>query len=95
MVRAGLEGDVGGGAGDAVAGGGGLLEGDDLGVVAGFVAVGALAEDPEIIYQDAADLRVGAGLGGGCGGEGEGLVHVEFVLFVRVHVCPLPPVLWT
>ncbi len=45
VVAAGLEGDVGGGACDGVAAFGGLLEGDDLGVVAVVVAMRALAED--------------------------------------------------
>ncbi len=57
VVGAGLEGDVGGGSGGADAAGGGLLEGDDLGVVAVVVEVGAFADDRVLADEDAAYLR--------------------------------------
>ena len=84
-VAAGFEGDVGGGSfgGDATLGG--LLEGDDLGVVAVGVEVSAFADDLGFIAigragQDAAYLRIGRGKTDGVAGEVESALHEGFVL---------------
>jgi len=81
--RAGLEGDVEGGAVDPPAAGAatGLAQGDDLGV-AGRVGVGlagveADAGDAAVLDDEGADGDVAAG--GGGGGEAQGLAHVSEV----------------
>ncbi len=83
VVGAGFEGDVGGCAVDVVAESGGLLEGGDLGVVAGVVEVCAFAEECVVEREDAAYGGVGAGEGCGFAREVEGAGEVEFVLRVR------------
>lgn len=84
VVGAGLESDVGGGAAGIEATVGGELEGDDLGVVAMLVEVSTLGEDLVVADEEAADRRVGAGEGGGSGGEREGPLHEVLVLLA----CP-------
>ena len=54
-MAAGLEGDVGGCAVDAVPVSGGLLQGDDLGVVAVVVEMCAFAKNDVAVREDAAD----------------------------------------
>ncbi len=90
VVAAGFEGDVGGGAfgGDAALGG--LLEGYDLGVVAVVVEVGAFADDfgcspLGVDGENAAYLGVGRGEADGLGGELEGSLHEDFVLWGGGH----------
>ena len=75
VVRAGFEGDVGGGALGADAASCRLFEGDDLGVIALLVEVRTFADDEIFAGEDAADLRVGTGERGGLGGEVEGSAH--------------------
>ena len=58
VVGAGFKGDVGGSALGCLAC---VLEGDDLGVVALVVAVGAFGDDLAVLREDAADLRIGRG----------------------------------
>ena len=58
----------------------GLLESDDLGVVALVILVCAFAEQHFVTDEDATNLRVRRGEpGGGCG-EVESAVHERFVL---------------
>ena len=89
VVAAGFEGDVGGGSGGVDVAGGGLFEGDDLGVVALVVEVGAFADDFGLAsagwsaYEDAAYLRVRGGESGGLGCELQGSLHEDLVLWVR------------
>jgi hypothetical protein len=92
VMAAGLEGDVGGGAFYGVAVRGGLLEGDDLGVVSGVVKVGAFADDFSFVYEDAAHLGIGTGEADGLAGELYGALHEVLVAFVGHRECfsPLP-----
>lgn len=85
VVAAGFEGDVGGGSFGGETALGGLLEGDDLGVVAVGVEVSAFADDFRFIsicraHQDAAYLGVWGGQAAGVAGEGESALHEVFVL---------------
>ncbi len=57
-----------------------MFEGDDLGVIVVVVEVGAFADDFARAYEDAADLRVGAGERGGGSGERESALHEQLVL---------------
>lgn len=79
VVSAGFEGDVGSGSGGVVVAAAGLFEGDDFSVIAVCVNVGAFADGLGAVWggagEDAADLRVGAGEGGGGASEGEGSLH--------------------
>ncbi len=74
------------------AAGGGLFEGDDLGVVAVVVEVGAFTDDFGCaasggrLGEDAAYLGVRGGEADGLAGELEGSLHEDFVLGV---VCVL------
>ena len=81
VVAAGLESDVSGGAGGAVAKRAGLLECDDLGVVAVGVDVRAFSDDFSVANEDAAYLRVGRGERGGRGSKREGPLHEANVVW--------------
>jgi hypothetical protein len=59
-----------------------LFEGDDLGVVAVVVEVGAFADDFAIADKNATDLWIGRGEACGVCGEFEGLPHEGFVVNV-------------
>lgn len=82
VVRAGFESDVGSGSGDVDTTLAGLLESDDLGVVAVVVEMGAFADDLVFFDEDAAYLRIGRGEGYGFAGEGERPLHEGFVFSV-------------
>ena len=69
-----------------------MLEGYDLGVVIEVVEVGAFADDfgsatvGRRLSEDAAYLGVGRREGYGLGGELEGSLHEDFVLWGGGHV---------
>jgi hypothetical protein len=69
VVGAGFEGDAGSGVVEVVAGGAGLVQRDDLGVVAGVVEVRAFAQDVFAVEEDAADGWIGGGEGSGAASE--------------------------
>jgi hypothetical protein len=80
VVGAGFESDVSGGSGWIESAFAGLLESDDLGVVAVGVEVRAFRDYFVLLNQNAAYLRVGASEGYGFTGEGQGSLHKGFVL---------------
>lgn len=88
LVAAGFERDVGGGSGGADATLGGLLESDDLGVVAVVVDMRAFTNDlggaspGRCAGEDATYLRIWRCQADSLGGERQGSLHEEFVLRV-------------
>jgi hypothetical protein len=68
VVGAGFKRDAGGGVVEVVAGGAGLLQRDDLGVIVTVVLVRAFAEDVFAVEENAADgwirRREGSGVAG-------------------------------
>ena len=88
VVTAGLECDICGGALGGDASGGGLFEGDDFGVVAIVVEVGAFADDFGFLPlsrtdEDATYLRVWGGEAGGLTCELEGSLHEGFIVTAK------------
>ncbi len=80
-----LQGYVGGRSFNGVAESSRLLEGDNLGVVMGFVEVNAFAEDVAVPHEHAAYLGVGRCQSGSGGSEVKSSLHEADVIGHRGH----------